>query len=207
MGIIWSASKREGKNGIWNTKFLIQKLQKMKILFEIDKDTMSSSISHTIKKRDTPKDVFYTPSSLVKEHLELVVEYAKEGDKWFEPFYGGGVYYDAFPTENKVFTEIAMGKDFFEFKDEVEMIVSNPPYSMIDKVLAHSVSLKPRIISYLIGQGNMTARRVEYMNQQGYGLAKIHMTKVFKWYGMSYIVVFLKGHKGNAMSFDRKVHK
>ena len=179
----------------------------MKILFGIDKDTMSSSISHTIKKRDTPKDVFYTPLTLVKVHLDFITEFIKEGDKWFDPFYGEGAYYNAYPTENKMFTEIAMGKDFFEFKEEVDMIVSNPPYSMIDKVLEHSVSLKPRVISYLIGMGNMTTRRIENMNKHGYGLAKVQMTKVFKWYGMSLIVVFVKGHMVNAIEFDRTVHK
>lgn len=167
---------------------------------------MSSITGHSIKKRNSPKDVFYTPETLVKEHLELIMEYAKEGDKWFDPFFGDGVYYNAFQTDLKMSTEIAMGKDFFDFKDEVEMIVSNPPYSMIDRVLEHSISLKPRVISYLIGMGNLTAKRIEYMNKQGYGLAKLHMTKVFKWYGMSFIVVFVKGSE-NCISFDRTVHK
>jgi len=167
---------------------------------------MSSTISHSIKGREKSSDVFYTPETLMREHLQLIIEYVKDGDKWYEPFYGGGIYYNAFPTENKVFTEIAMGKDFFEFKDKVDVIVSNPPYSMIDKVLEHSVLLNPRVISYLIGMGNLTAKRMEYMNQQGYGLAKLHMTKVFKWYGMSFIVVFVKDSE-NCISFDRKVHK
>lgn len=167
---------------------------------------MSSTISHTIKQRDAPKDVFYTPSTLVKEHLDIVMEFAKEGDKWYDPFFGEGVYYNAYPTENKDFSEIAMGRDFFEYKTEVDMIVSNPPYSMIDKVLEHSVSLKPRVISYLIGMGNLTARRMEFMNDHGYGLAELHMTKVFKWYGMSFIVTFVQGAE-NKMSYDRKVHK
>jgi hypothetical protein len=167
---------------------------------------MSSLISHSIKSREKPKDVFYTPETLVREHLQLIMEYVKEDDKWYDPFYGEGIYYNAFPTENKVFTEIEIGKDFFGFKDKVDMIVSNPPYSMIDKVLEHSVRLEPRVISYLIGMGNLTAKRMEYMNQNGYGLAKLHMTKVFKWYGMSFIVVFVKGSE-NCMSFDRKIHK
>ena len=167
---------------------------------------MSSIISHSIKKRNSPKDIFYTPETLVKEHLELIMEYTKEGDRWFDPFYGEGIYYNAFPTNIKKYTEIVMGKDFFDFKDEVDMIVSNPPYSMIDRVLEHSISLKPRVVSYLIGMGNLTAKRIEYMNKQGYGLAKLCMTKVFKWYGMSFIIVFVKGRE-NCMLFDRKVHK
>jgi len=172
----------------------------------LNSNKMTSEISRTIKRRDAPKDVFYTPETLVEVHLELVKEYAIEGDRWYDPFYGQGVYYESFPTEHKDYTEIALGKDFFAYQSQVDMIVSNPPYSMIDNVLTHSVSLKPRVISYLIGMGNLTAKRMEYMNEQGYGLAKLHMTKVFKWYGMSFIVVFVKGAE-NCMSFDRKIHK
>lgn len=166
---------------------------------------MSSAISRSIKNRDYPKDVFYTPKTVVKEHLELIIEYSKDGDKWFDPFYGGGVYYESFPTENKDFTEIAMGKDFFTYENKIDIIVSNPPYSMIDKVLEHSVKLNPKVISYFIGMGNLTTKRIKYMNDMGYGLAKLHMTKVYKWYGMSFIVVFVKGDK-NCISYDRKVH-
>jgi hypothetical protein len=38
---------------------------------------------------------------------------------------------------------------------------------MIDKVLEKSVSLNPRIISYLIGYGNVTTKRLEYMELKG----------------------------------------
>ena len=44
------------------------------------------------------------------------------------------------------------------------------------------------------------------MNKAGYGLTKLHMCKVFKWYGMSFIVVFEK-NKDNVISYDRIVWK
>ena len=40
----------------------------------------------------------------------------------------------------------------------------------------------------------------------GYYLSKLHLTKVFKWYGMSAIVVFTKSSP-NCISYDRIVHK
>ena len=43
-----------------------------------------------------------------------------------------------------------------------------------------SVELKPRVISYLIGVNNLTARRIEFMNNNGYYLAKIKMLKVYQ---------------------------
>ena len=158
---------------------------------------------HLIKNREVPLDVFYTPLSVVKQHLLLID--AKEEDKWFDPFFGEGIYYDNFPTENKCWTEINKGKDFFEFNDPVDIICSNPPFSMLDKVFKKSVELKPRIISYLIGVNNLTPKRIEDMNRAGYGLSKCHMLKVKKWFGMQFLIVFEKGAT-NCMTFDRKVH-
>jgi hypothetical protein len=165
---------------------------------------MSSSTSHNIKSREKPNDVFYTPIDAVKKHLTLIQ--SSPSDKWLDPFYGEGAYYNLFPTDNKDWTEIAKGKDFFEYNTEVDIICSNPPYSMINNVLKKSVELKPRIISYLIGQGNLTTQRIEYMNQQGYGLSRLLMLKIYKWYGFSYIVVFEKGGN-NCIEIDRTIYK
>ena len=77
---------------------------------------------------------------------------------------------------------------------------------MINKVLEKSVELKPRVISYLIGVNNLTAKRMEYMENNGYYITKIHICKVFKWYGMSMIVVWEKDKKP-IMSYDRIVWK
>ena len=167
---------------------------------------MSALTSHKIRNRETPKDVFFTPQTAVTQHLSLITEYTKPADKWFDPFYGEGVYYNSFPTENKDFTEITLQKDFFQYTLDTDVICSNPPYSMINQVLEHSVKLKPRVISYLIGMGNLTPRRIEYMNVNGYGLAKVCMTKIYKWYGFSFICVFVKGAE-NCMTFDRTIHK
>jgi hypothetical protein len=175
---------------------------------------MSSKISHAIKKRENPKDVFYTPETLVKEHLEIVKPFME--DEFIcilDPFKGKGAYYNEFPNYFPKgiydWCEITEKKDFFEYDKHPYAIISNPPYSMIDKVLEKSVSLKPHIISYLVGFGNLTARRMEYMNKNGYELCSMHLSKVFKWYGMSAIITFRKccGSPKNVVSFDRKVHK
>ncbi len=161
-----------------------------------------SKKNHSIKHRSTANDVFITPVDLCKTQIGMIE--CKEQDKWLDPFKNTGNYYNNFPTTNKDWTEILEGKDFFEYKESCDIICSNPPYSMIDRVLEHSVSLNPRVISYLIGLNNLTAKRIEYMNGKGYGISKIHMCKVFKWFGMSIIVVFEK-NKNNIISYDRKV--
>jgi hypothetical protein len=167
---------------------------------------MSSSISHKIKKRDTPKDVFITPLDLAYLNIEMIED---NNYIWYDPFMNSGSYFNQFPNNGKEhkWSEILENKDFFDFNENIDVICSNPPYSIIDKVLKKSVELKPIYISYLIGQGNLTSKRIEFMNDNGYFLQKLHMCKVWKWYGMSYIVVFKKGDGENCMTFDRTVWK
>jgi len=164
---------------------------------------MKSSTSHDIKKRDKPNDIFITPIKLAKKHIDMI-QY-KEDDIWYDPFKNTGNYFNNFPTNNKVWSEILEGKDFFDFNEKVDIICSNPPYSILDNILKKSIELKPRIISLLIGMGSLTTKRIELMNNNGYGLYKIRFLKVWKWYGMSFIVHFELG-KDNCIEIDREVY-
>jgi hypothetical protein len=162
----------------------------------------NSNTSHKIKNRVNPNDVFITPLKLAKYNIDMI-EYNQD-DIWYDPFKNNGSYYNQFPNDNKLWSEILEDKDFFTFDEKVDIICSNPPYSMINKVLEKSVELKPRIISYLIGINNLTAKRMEYMENSGYYITKIHICKVFKWYGMSVIVIWEKDKKP-IMTYDRVV--
>lgn len=179
---------------------------------------MSSKVSHNIKHRTNAKDVFITPKKLAKKAINMckktaVAEEAKmNGEKhkcvWYDPFKNTGNYYNQFPDYGNgvqhEWSEILEGKDFFEFNGKIDVICSNPPYSMLDKVFKKCIELKPYCINLLLGVGNLTARRIEWMQNAGYGITKLHMCKVFSWYGMSYIVQWEKGQT-SIMSFDRKV--
>ena len=168
---------------------------------------MSSSISHSIKHRASPKDVFYTPEAVVRTQISMIP--VKDDDVWFDPFYGAGVYFSNFPTESRVWTEIEKGKDFFAYEGKVDVICSNPPYSMIDAVLKKSVELGPSVISYLLLHGAMTPKRMEFMKAAGYGLTGIYTCKVFKWYGMAEAYTFTKGAGWDSCKivYDRIVHR
>jgi hypothetical protein len=92
---------------------------------------MNSKISHNIKKRETPKDIFITPPTLALTHINMIsTDYNEK--IWFDPFRNSGNYYNQFPTDKKEWCEILEGKDFFEFNKNINVIVSNPPYSMIN---------------------------------------------------------------------------
>jgi hypothetical protein len=163
---------------------------------------MNSKISTAIKQRANPNDVFITPKKLSKKCIDMI-EF-EDTDIWYDPFKNNGSYYNQFPNENKKWSEILEGKDFFDFNEEISIISSNPPYSIIDKVLKKSVELNPRVIQYLIGINNLTCKRIEFMENAGYGITKQHFCKVFKWYGMSVIVQFEKQKKG-IITYDRIV--
>ena len=167
---------------------------------------MTSKTSHAIKHRSVAKDVFYTPKAVALTHISLISK--TDGDKWLDSFRGKGIYYDNFPTESKDWCEITDDKDFFTYKGKVDIICSNPPYSLLDKVFEKSIELEPRVISYLLLHGSMTPRRMEMFNKAGYGLVSIYTTKVYKWYGMAEAYTFEKSKPNMAsITYDRIVHK
>ena len=169
---------------------------------------MNSQVSHTIKNRAEAKDVFYTPLSVVKKHISTLD--TKPDDVWLDPFAGKHIYFDNFPSDKKSYCEITEQKNFFEFEQKVDVICSNPPYSCIDDVLKHSVKLQPRIISYLLLEGKMTPKRMEYMNTHGYSLSGMYICKVYKWYGMAVAYTFTKSKEPDNIcyvEYDRVVHR
>ena len=191
---------------------------------------MSSTSSHLIKGRKNAKDVFITPKALAKMHIDMVPdEYKTPRSIWLDPCANSNVYYDQFPRRlasidnwGNYRCEILEGTSFFDFTEvektegsefdndmslwykEPYVICSNPPYSILDDWFKKTIELNPDCFSYLIGIGNLTARRIEWCEKAGYGLTKMKMLKVKSWYGMSIIVVFEK-NKPSIMTIGRKV--
>jgi hypothetical protein len=73
-----------------------------------------------------------------------------------------------------LWTEILEDKDFFSFEipdgiDAKDVVVcTNPPYSLLHKVLVKVLALRPRIINLLIGLMNFTPFRAQLMEEAGY---------------------------------------
>ncbi len=171
---------------------------------------MSYKQAHKIKNRKNPKDVFYTPFKLVETHLNMFLD-IPDNSTILDPFAGKKVYYDEmkkrFLNCNIEYTEIEEGLDFFNYDGNPDYIISNPPYSLINDVLEHSVNLKPKVISYLLAFHNITPKRIEYMNNNGYFVKDFHLTKVYSWFGFSIIITFSNEIKKNVVTFDKNIHK
>lgn len=161
-----------------------------------------SAQNTAIKTRKSPNDVFITPLELAKQHIDMI-DYEPH-EIWYDPFMNDGSYYNQFPNENKVWSEILEGRDFFDFNDKVDIICSNPPFSMFLKIINKCIELQPRVISLVFSSHNLTPKRLQIMEEAGYGLTKLHMFKVYVWFGITYILQFEK-NKPSIITYDRNV--
>jgi len=187
--------------------FFINMLTKRRKQLKEYRNPSVSELATTIQGRSIANDVFYTPLPLAKRHIRLLYWLTKYNNDlvWYDPFYGSGNYYNNFPhVKKKYWSEIALGRDFFNVSNKkIDVICSNPPYSILTLVLKHSIKLKPLFISYLVGFHNFTTSRVRLMNQNGYGLVYIYKCNVSTWFSTSTILTFKRGAKNiKGMFFD-----
>ena len=159
-----------------------------------------SKIANGIKNRETANDVIYTPKPLAELMIELCD--IQQVDKVLDPSRGGGVFYNNLPECNKDYCEITEDKDFFKYDKEVDIIVGNPPYSLWTKWLEHTIKLNPNKFCYIFGQMNLTTPRLKQIEKGGYKMTKIHLCKVWWWFGHSFVCVFEKTNKNSIMSYS-----
>jgi hypothetical protein len=127
-----------------------------------------------IQNRTEPKDIFYTPHDIATKMVEMAG--IRVGDRVLEPCRGDGAVYDLLPSySNNLWCEIAMGRDFYEFNDKVDVVITNPPFSHYSPFLNHILELNPRTIVLLGDAGKPTRNRMVLMMQNGYTLTKQHI--------------------------------
>lgn len=88
-------------------------------------------------------DIVYTPDAVAK----FIVETFKPYGRILEPCKGGGAFIRYLPDAE--WCEIQEGRDFFDWDEQVDWIVSNPPYSLWDQWMSHSMDLAEHIV-YLV---------------------------------------------------------
>jgi len=89
----------------------------------------------------TLADVIMTP----EDSAIAIIEYFNPTGIILEPCRGTGNIYNNLP-QTKLWCEISQGKDFFDFNEKVDWIITNPPYSIYDKFLEHSIDLAEEIV-------------------------------------------------------------
>lgn len=163
-----------------------------------------SATGHAIRwgRRSTGQnDCVYTPRPLARQLVERVPIAA--GDSVLDPFRGGGAFYDALPQPRE-WCEVEEGRDFFQRDEPIDWCVSNPPWSKVDDVLRHTASIARRGFAYLLANHGCTPRRIELLEDAGFGLTAMHLSKVFRWYGIAAFCVWER-EKPSIISYDRIV--
>jgi len=146
-------------------------------------------------------DKIYTPLSVAIKMIEM--SDIKEGDRVLDPSYGGGVFYNNLPNNCvKFYCEIEQQKDFFDFNERVDLIIGNPPYSLWNKWIDHTMELTDKFC-YIMNSFNLTQPRIRKILNHGYGITKMHLLTVDWWFGNSYILVFEK-NKPSIISVEEK---
>lgn len=164
--------------------------------------------ANLVRRREVASDRFYTPESLVRLHLSTLQ--TNEPILVYEPFRGSGNYYNLFreyfPNAMFDWSEIDEGRDFFNYLGTPDIIVSNPPFSILKKVIEMLIQLKPKIISLVLNMYAVTPCRIRQFNDAGYYVTAYHLTRVNRWFGVSVIITFSSEAKENIISFDCTKH-
>jgi hypothetical protein len=152
---------------------------------------MKSNIAHNIKHRKIPKDEFYTPRKLAEVLFNKI---DTNNCSVLDNAYGTGNFY--FKGDYTI--------DFYSIKKQYDWLITNPPYSHLDKWLEHSCKIANKGFAYLLGINNLTPRRIEQCEKNGFFITKIYLCKVFKWFGMSAFIIWER-NKEPIIEYDRIV--
>jgi len=164
---------------------------------------MDSKRAHDIKHRNKPNDNFYTPRKLAAKLISLVP--LETDDLVLDAALGEGAFFDNFPDYiNADCCDPNLDLDFLQYSRNVDWIITNPPYSNLDAWFVKAFAISKKGVAFLLGYINITPRRLEIANNSGFGVTKIHLCKVFQWFGISAFVIFEKG-KPNIIEYDRIV--
>jgi hypothetical protein len=152
---------------------------------------MNNKVAKKIQTRKEANDRIYTPPQMVD--LMLGMCDFKDGDVVLDPCRGKGAFYDKLPNNViKEWCEIDDGVDFFKYNKRVDWIVGNPPYSIWDKWLDHTMELTDKFV-YVFGHLNLRQRRIGRILEKGFAITDIIFTEVEWWFGSSFLVKFEKG--------------
>lgn len=130
-----------------------------------------------IRTGNKPNDKIYTPLPIAKTIIDL---FDLKG-KVLDGFRGGGAFYDQLPeTVEKDWCEIDDGRDFFDYSEKVDWIISNPPYSILEEVLDHSFEIADNVV-YLLPLSKVVSSMGRIRKILAYGnIKEIHIISASK---------------------------
>lgn len=138
-----------------------------------------------------PNDSIYTPLPLALRMIEMAN--IQPNESVLDPCRGAGVFFQNLPLCDKAYCEITEGRDFYEWKEPVDVIIGNPPFSQWKKWLPHTLSLCQKRFIYVFSSTGLTGNRLKMILDAGFGITAVHIVKVAWWMSQSIVVVAEKG--------------
>ena len=103
-------------------------------------------------------------------------------------------------------SEIQRGRDFFDWTDPVDWIVTNPPWSQVRRFLQHAMTLADHIVFLMTINHVWTKARLRDIRDAGFGLREIvliDMPRTFPQSGFQLGAIYIaRGWKGNVRLSD-----
>jgi hypothetical protein len=104
------------------------------------------------------------------------------------------VWYNNLPNEIKYECEIDDGNDFFEWDITVDWVIGNPPFHIGWAFTEKAISIAKKGIAFLGSNkflnSNMTPRRLQFLQDNGFTLSRLHIVQDKRWYGRYYYLIF-----------------
>lgn len=124
-------------------------------------------------------DVVMTPDYLA----EKIVEHFNPSGKILEPCCGNGVFLKYLPTAE--WCEITKGKDFFDYNNKVDWIITNPPWSKMRKFIQHSMEVSDNIVFLTTINHLWLKARLRDIKQANFGVREIVLVETPKEFPQS----------------------
>ena len=128
-----------------------------------------------VPSKNTPdKDIVMTPAETA---VNIINHFSPTGTI-LDPCRGAGAFYDNFPDAcQKDWCELSEGKDFFDYKDKVDWIITNPPWSKIKEFMIHSMTIANEIV-YLISINHYSTKaRLRIIKNARFGIKEFYCIK------------------------------
>tara|TARA_R110000868_G_scaffold256995_1_gene514078 strand:- start:2765 stop:3265 length:501 start_codon:yes stop_codon:yes gene_type:complete len=144
-----------------------------------------------------------TPSGLAKKLIELIP--LVDNDIVLEPFRGEGNFYNNLPDNViKEWTEIEEGRDYTTFNNEVDWVISNPPFRLQNNqvrinafwtILKHFASIVRKGIGFLCNDNcfaTLTPKRMKELNNLGIYIHSYKVCSIKAWRGRYFFIIFTR---------------
>ena len=176
-------------------------------MVDIKIKSRSLYMNKTLNKcKKEPNDKIYTPLDLSKDCISIID--INDDDILLDPFYGEGSFYNNYPIKNvKYWCEIEKKKDFFEYNNEVDWIISNPPFSKMNDVLKHCCKICKKGFGLIMLCTALTIKRIKLCSSLNFTIEKIMWFNVKSWFGFPcFFVVFRKNCNKSVFDIEPKTY-